>query len=521
MFKNLFLSLLVFPIMLSACAGNYRVEKNIALDNPILRSISDQSATTGRVKILVGNNSTYSIQHDNKHLYALVASKSDDWLYGITTDNRAACTDRKLECNLNQRFDLHPVRSKAKNGLVNEIGNNHYFVISQTEEPFNEKDKWLVVEYVDNMQLLTRQKADYEKAKRENTLSAYQDFISKNNDNFVLVDQANHDISKLEKKLEDANIAKSSAPISRAVKNGSSQVPTERDKLSASKRDETSPPNEKFEDITYQELAKLISGNTLTASHKVYCADKKSSVPCLKLAILEPLNGNKLRFGRNMQSATIILPDKQTITKADWGDYPMSDHIYDGLHTGIESIPTNHEASAYKFHKIVKVSSTKNMFRIISPKGDDFIDVYIQQGQNKQLIANAEKKDFKQINTIGQKSLAEIVFTAVGTAAVKGALEAAANSGSSSSSHVPESKKVDSKKVMGNFECSFMCYDYGESVLDWGAHTSSEKTINIVANDKSAAEKIGRDAATKECKNMGHFDAYSRWGKGTISCIKQ
>lgn len=216
------------------------------------------------------------------------------------------------------------------------------------------------------------------------------------------------------------------------------------------------------------------------------------------------------------------------------GDFKKNDRVIGKwrwanmmFHSYIEISPDNRQQEfPLNIEKDAMINEQSTHLWVNYPRGRMICQ--LNQGVDEKIvitIKDAKWKDFVRGEPLGDviaKAWLKGTLLAAAHGIASGTTEVPfANSGSSSSTHVSESKKVDSKKVPGNFECSFMCYDYSESVLDWSKHTSSEKTITIAAEDKSAAEKIGRDAATKECKNMGHFDAYSRWGKGTISCIKQ
>ena len=150
--------------------------------------------------------------------------------------------------------------------------------------------------------------------------------------------------------------------------------------------------------IDYEELYKLISGNTLISKNKLFCSRNSSKDSCLKIAVLEP--SKSFHIGR--VKATVILPDKKKIIDDEWGYYAVNAfHI--GIHTGITKIPTN--SSQYRWDDIVKMNSEKNMIKISN--GNIEILISIQQGQNKKLIANARNGNYKKFDYTGSMTIGQ------------------------------------------------------------------------------------------------------------------
>lgn len=178
--------------------------------------------------------------------------------------------------------------------------------------------------------------------------------------------------------------------------------------------------------IDYDELYKLISGNTLFSKDKYYCSKGSSKESCLKIAILEPTKG----FGIGRRKATVIFPDKKKIQKDEWGYYAHN-LMNMALHTVITPIPT--DSNVYSFKELVFINNDKTIFRMIHPKSKKTVEVFIQKGQNKKIIADASNGNYKEVDNTGRMSIGQALLNKT----VEKVGESLANASRESSSYTP------------------------------------------------------------------------------------
>lgn len=190
---------------------------------------------------------------------------------------------------------------------------------------------------------------------------------------------------------------------------------------------------EEMKAISWEELYNLISGNTLITWNKMFCSDQMTKKECPIVAVLEPSKSKKIAMGRN--GAIVILPDSHEMRQKDWGYYSMPDGIYMGLHFGMGWVSTQYQAypNGFDFKNLIQINSKKDMFRLTFP--DSVRVIYIQQGQNKQMINQAIEDDYKFTDKRGQISPAQFVLGSTVIAVAKGAMAAYAAKSNSSSSY--------------------------------------------------------------------------------------
>ena len=179
--------------------------------------------------------------------------------------------------------------------------------------------------------------------------------------------------------------------------------------------------------IDYDELYKLISGNTLISKDKYYCSKSSSKESCLKIAILEP--AKDFVIGRN--KAIVIFPDKKKIQKDEWGYYAYN-LMHMALHTVIAPIPT--DSNVYSFKELVFINQDKTKFRMINPKSKKIVEVVIQKGQNKKIIADARNGNYEEVDNTGRMSIGQVLLGKAVEKLGESLAEVGKNSGGNSSS---------------------------------------------------------------------------------------
>jgi hypothetical protein len=175
--------------------------------------------------------------------------------------------------------------------------------------------------------------------------------------------------------------------------------------------------------IDYDDLYKLISGNTLISKSKRFCETKYLKQDCLKIAILSKSKG----FGIGRKNATIIYPDLKKIEKNEWGYYAQN-LMFMALHTGITPIPT--DSDRYSFKELVSINKNKTIFRMGYPNSKEKIEVVIVKGQNNKLIINAKKGNYRKVDNTGRMSIGQALLNKIG--------DSLANASKRSSSYTPK-----------------------------------------------------------------------------------
>jgi len=142
-------------------------------------------------------------------------------------------------------------------------------------------------------------------------------------------------------------------------------------------------------------LCNLLSGNTLTAKHKLFCNDYKSTTKeCQAIVILHAM---KLEEGycssASSTKATMIYPDDRELKNGVWGIRPYNSFIQ-GIDIGLINIPLD-DPSRPPLKNILSVNKERNVLHL---KADNGYDLYlnIQKGERHELIKQANKSGYKQ-----------------------------------------------------------------------------------------------------------------------------
>ncbi|WP_295458658.1 hypothetical protein [uncultured Thiodictyon sp.] len=152
--------------------------------------------------------------------------------------------------------------------------------------------------------------------------------------------------------------------------------------------------------IGWEELYKLMSGNTLISQNKFFCADKNTNHECLAISIL---NSSDVKIDRI--PATVIYPERKQVLSGEWGYYAAN--LMDmGLNAGFFTMVTDNRALPFASH--VSINNKKDMFRA-QYDGVDIV-VKIKPGHDNKYVADAKKGDFQQVDARGRMTFGQAVM---------------------------------------------------------------------------------------------------------------
>lgn len=235
-------------------------------------------------------------------------------------------------------------------------------------------------------------------------------------------------------------------------------------------------------------VEKLVDGKTLIARSKRFCSDKDKTFNnkgCLKIAILESA---KSRTDKRKLNSTIIYPSKKKIVKAKWGVGEFN-IATTGLNIGIENIPI--DSRRYPFERMVYLNQDGKHLKLINPATGEFIIVAISEGNNLKFLSDARNKNYKSINTRGNRTLSQVIGGGIATFAVK-AMKSGSTNPQLVESEIPNKPSATIRK---KYECTFKYSELSASEMK-----SIGNKITIYAKDYQEAMARGKSLLNKQAE---------------------